>query len=182
MARDDSQDAPQAVLPPDTRIAAVVSRYHAELCDAMLDSARRELTAAGLGASDLLVVEAPGAFELPVLARRLALREDVDAVMCLGVVLKGETRHDEYIAQSVSNALQQVALATGRPVLFGVLTCETLEQARARALPAQRGGREDKGREVARAAIAVLAALELSARIGERSAPVGFQKQAGPAR
>ncbi|MCC6408292.1 MAG: 6,7-dimethyl-8-ribityllumazine synthase [Planctomycetes bacterium] len=175
MSRDAAQ-APIALrLEPGTRVAAVVSGYHRELCAAMAESARRELEAAGLAAEDWLVVDAPGSFELPVIARRLALREDIDAVLCFGLVLKGETRHDEYIASSVAHALQDLALSTGRPVLFGVLTCETLEQARSRALPPELGGKQDKGREVARAAVEVLAALERAASIGSGRPAIGFQ-------
>lgn len=178
MARDVADPADQLRLEPGTRVAAVVSGYHRELCVAMLESARRELLVAGLAEDDLLVADAPGAFELPVIARRFAQRDDVDAVLCFGLVLKGETRHDEYIASSVAHALQDVALASGRPVLFGVLTCDTIEQARARALPPEQGGKQDKGREVARAAIGVLAALERAARVGQPGAPIGFQKSA----
>ena len=83
-------------------------------------------------------------------------------MLCFGLVLQGETTHDRYVAQGATQGIQQVALETDTPVLFGVLTCQTLEQARARALAADDGGRDDKGREVARAAIRVLAALEVA--------------------
>jgi 6,7-dimethyl-8-ribityllumazine synthase len=182
MVRDASQSPTELRLEPGTRIAAVVSNYHRDLTGAMLESARRELANAGLAEGDLIVVDAPGAFELPVLARRLALREDVDAVLCFGLVLKGETRHDEYLALSVANALQHVALSTGRPVLFGVLTCETLDQALARVLPSDRGGKHDKGREVALAAIGVLDALERAAKTGSPKAAMGFQPRTEPKR
>ncbi|MCE9595172.1 MAG: 6,7-dimethyl-8-ribityllumazine synthase [Planctomycetes bacterium] len=178
MVRDASQSPTELRLETGTRIAAVVSNYHRDVTGAMLESARRELANAGLAEADLIVIDAPGAFELPVLARRLALREDIDAVLCFGLVLKGETRHDEYLAQSVANALQHVALSTGRPVLFGVLTCDTVEQARERALAAEQGGKHDKGREVALAAIAVLDALERAAKVGSPSAAMGFQPRA----
>lgn len=140
----------------------------------MLDSARRELESAGLKSEDFLVVEVPGSFELPLVARALAVREDVSAVLCLGLVLKGETPHDRYIASAASTAIAQVALATDKPVLFGVLTCDTLEQARARALPADQGGTHDKGREVARAAVETLAALAAAKTVGQQSRRMGF--------
>jgi 6,7-dimethyl-8-ribityllumazine synthase len=157
------------------RLAAVVSSYHPELTQALFDSARRELERCGLE-GELLRVDAPGAFELPLLARRLGLRDDVDAVLCLGLVLKGETPHDRYIADAVAHGLQRVALEVDKPVLFGVLTCDTLEQARARALPASDGGGHDKGREVARAAVSALAALERARDEGRRQRPAGFQR------
>jgi 6,7-dimethyl-8-ribityllumazine synthase len=175
MARAD--DIPQSSprLEPGARIGAVVSTYHHELTRAMLASARAELAAAGLAVEDLLVVEVPGAFELPLVARELGSREDVAAVLALGLVLKGETPHDRYIASAVANALQGVALELDKPVLFGLLTCDTLEQARERALPAsEHPGSHDKGREVARAALATLAALQAAKDAGRRRARAGF--------
>lgn len=145
-------------LAPGTRVAVVVSSYHADVTERMLESARRELAAAGLPEGDLVVVRAPGAFELPWLAREAALRLGVHAVLCFGLVLKGETEHDRYVAQAAASGLVQASLDTGVPMHFGVLTCATLEQAQARALPAWEGGALDKGREVARAAIGTLAA------------------------
>ena len=175
MARDP-QAIPQssARLRPGARIGAVVSTFHRELTTAMLESARRELERSGLGAEDLLVVEVPGSFELPLVARSLAVREDVAAVMCFGLVLKGETTHDQFIANAASIGIAQVALTVDKPVLFGVLTCDTLEQARERALPPDRGGKYDKGREVARAAIETLAALETTRTIGKQAVRMGF--------
>jgi len=176
MAHDQQTDpAAPLRLAPGARVGAVVSSYHAELTQAMFESAARELASAGLCAGDLLRVDAPGAFELPLIARCLALRDDVDAVLCLGLVLKGETSHDRYIADAVAHALQRVALEADKPVLFGLLTCDTFEQARTRALPADRGGTHDKGREVARAAVAALAALEQARDQGLRRQPAGFR-------
>ena len=173
MARKPNESASSALrLRPGARIGAVVSTYHAELTRAMLASAERELAAAGLAAENLLVLEVAGSFELPLVARRLAIREDVDAVLCLGLVLKGETPHDVYIAHAVSRGILQVSLETDKPVLFGVLTCDTLEQAEARALAPERP--HDKGAEVARAALAALAALRDSKSIGVRESFAGF--------
>ncbi len=169
---DFSEDLPP--LAPGTRIAAVVSTFHAALTDAMLESARSELSAAGLAADDLVVVRAPGAFELPLIARRLAVRDDLHAVLAFALVLKGETTHDVYIAQAASQGLMNVALFVDKPVAFGVLTCDTLEQARARALPPERGGTHDKGREVARAVIRTLAALSEAGEKGRALSSVGF--------
>jgi 6,7-dimethyl-8-ribityllumazine synthase len=173
MAQDPAR-VPDASLPPGTRIGLVASSYHAELVDAMARSAALTLRDAGLAEDDLVRVEAPGAFELPLIARRLALRDDLACVLCFGLVLKGETEHDRVIAGAVAHALQRVALDTDTPVLFGVLTCDTLEQARARALPASEGGTLDKGREVARAAIGALAALAAAATAG-----LGPRRRAG---
>lgn len=160
MALDPNSTQRPRLERPGARIGIAVSRFHEDLTGAMLDSARRELESSGVKAEDLLVVWVPGAFELPLVARALAQRVDIDAVLCLGLILKGETEHDRYVAQGVVQGLMQTGLETDTPVLFGVLTCATLEQARARALSRERGGQEDKGREVARAAIETLAALD----------------------
>jgi len=162
MAIDPTNDATRLQLRPGTRIAAIVSRYHGELTGAMLRSARAELEAAGLEAGSLVELTAPGAFELPVIASELARREDIDAVLCFGLVLKGETEHDRHIARAVAHGLVEIGLRERKPVLFGVLTCNTIEQARARALSAREGGQQDKGREVAKAAVEALGALDLA--------------------
>ena len=94
------------------------------------------------------------------------MTDDVDAVICFGLVLKGETDHDRYIASAVSQGLMRVALEHQKPVLFGVLTCSTLAQAKARALPRSAGG-FDKGDEVARAAVETLNALAEAASAPE---------------
>ncbi len=171
----DPSPRPLARLEPGTRLGAVVSGYHAELCEAMFGSAARELERLGLPRADLVRADAPGAFELPLIARRLALRDDLQAVLCFALVLKGETVHDRHIAGAVAQALQAVALETDKPVLFGVLTCDTLEQARERVLAAEQGGRHDKGREVARAALSALESLRAASSAGRESHPVGFR-------
>ena len=153
---------------PDARVAAVVSSYHGELTGGMFEAARETLLDAGLEAGNLVRVDAPGAFELPLVAQRLARREDVDAVLCFGLVLKGETEHDRHIAGAVAHGLMRIGLEADKPVLFGVLTCGTLEQAQARARRAADGGL-DKGAEVARAAVRALAALEQAS--GELRSP-----------
>jgi 6,7-dimethyl-8-ribityllumazine synthase len=154
--RTDSAERPRLRRP--ARVAAVVSRYHPEITGGMFASARATLTAAGLAPGDLLRIDAPGSYELPLIAQRLARRPDVDAVLCFGLVLKGETDHDRYIAWAVSDGLMRVALEHEKPVLFGVLTCSTLAQAEARARRRAEGGL-DKGAEVARAAVETLNAL-----------------------
>jgi 6,7-dimethyl-8-ribityllumazine synthase len=163
MATDPKSTQRERLQRAGARIGVVVSRFHAELTGAMLASAKAELSASGVAEQDILEVWVPGAFELALVARSLAQRVDIDAVVCLGLILKGETEHDRWVAQGAVQGLVQASLETDKPVLFGVLTCATLEQARARALPAELrpGGKgEDKGRQVARAAIETLAALD----------------------
>jgi 6,7-dimethyl-8-ribityllumazine synthase len=136
------------------RVGVVAAQWHERVMDGLLDGARRALAEAG--ADDPVVVRVPGAFELPVAALHLA-RSGYDAVVALGVVVRGGTPHFEYVCQAVTSGCTQVALTTGVPVGFGVLTCDTDEQALDRAgLP---GSREDKGHEAATAALATVLAL-----------------------
>ncbi len=151
-----------APLQAGTRLAVVVSEFHAELTSAMLESARGVWNRAGLPEEDLEVARVPGAFELPLVARRFAQRADIHAVVCLGLVLKGETTHDQWVAHAATEGILEVSLKTDTPVLFGVLTCDSLDQARARALPVSQGGVHDKGAELAQAALQTLAALKLA--------------------
>jgi len=131
------------------RIGVVVSSYHGELTRVMLASALAELGSAGI--VGVRVVEAPGVFEIPLLARELARRKEIDAVLCFGLVLRGQTTHDHWVAHGAVTGLVQATLETGKPLALGILTCARLTQARARAKP--------KGREVARAALDSLEAL-----------------------
>ncbi|MFT4542489.1 MAG: 6,7-dimethyl-8-ribityllumazine synthase [Planctomycetota bacterium] len=128
----------------------------------MLRSADRELQLCGMRAGDLQVAWVPGSVELPLVARCFARRDDIDAVLCLGLVLKGETTHDYWVAAGAVQGIMDASLETDTPILLGVLTCETLQQARDRALPLDEGGKEDKGRELARAAADVLNAMDVA--------------------
>ena len=155
---DRAQSRPIPPAPDGVRIAAAVSTYHYDVTGAMLTSAIATLKAAGIDATDIVEVEVPGAFELPLAAQRLAEAGTVDAVLCFGLILKGETEHDRHIATAVAQGLMQVGLELDTPVHFGVLTCSTLEQAQRRAKTVDEGGL-DKGREVALAAVETLRAL-----------------------
>lgn len=160
MARPDSDRSQSALsrLPANARVVAIVSSYHAEITGGMAASAKATLIARGLDADRWEEVTAPGAYELPILAKRAVARADVDAVLCFGLVLKGETPHDVYISQAVADGLMRVGLDAGKPVLFGLLTCNTLEQAQRRGRTEAEGGL-DKGREVATACAEVLRGL-----------------------
>jgi 6,7-dimethyl-8-ribityllumazine synthase len=130
------------------RVAVVATRWYPEITDALLDGALRALDE--MGVSEPTVLRVPGAFELPVAAKALAATGH-HAVICLGLVLRGGTPHFEYVCQGVTQGCTAVAVSCGIPIGFGVLTCDTLEQAIDRAgLP---GSSEDKGREAAEAAV-----------------------------
>ncbi|MGW7353854.1 6,7-dimethyl-8-ribityllumazine synthase [Streptomyces sp. Z26] len=138
----------------DLRVAVVAAQWHEKVMDGLLDGALRALRE--LGAAEPAVVRVPGSFELPVAARVLADR-GYDAVVALGVVVRGGTPHFDYVCQGVTQGLTQVSVDTGVPVGFGVLTCDTDDQALDRAgLP---GSNEDKGHEAVTAAVATAAAL-----------------------
>ncbi len=129
-------------------LAIAATKWHAEITDSLVD--RAVAAAKESGIDDPLLVRVPGAVELPVVAAELARSHD--AVVCLGAVIRGGTPHFEYVCDAVTYGLARVALDSGRPVGNGVLTCDTLEQARDRS--GQDGSAEDKGWE------AVVAALE----------------------
>jgi 6,7-dimethyl-8-ribityllumazine synthase len=131
------------------RIAVLLSRFNEPIGDRLLEGAVAALGRRGVRARDLLVVKVPGAFELPVVARRLARSGRHDAIVCLGAVVRGETPHFDYVAGEASRGIARVSYETGVPVLFGVLTADCVEQALDRA-----GGRHgNKGVEAAEGAI-----------------------------
>lgn len=134
------------------RIGIVVSRYNESITSRLLDGAVETLTAAGVTEADLQVIWVPGAWELPVAAQRLARQPGIRAVLCLGAVIQGETTHDQYINQQLSQSLGRLAMEQDLPVLFGVLTCQSIEQALNRA----GGTAGNKGVECARAALEMI--------------------------
>jgi 6,7-dimethyl-8-ribityllumazine synthase len=141
------------------RVAIAASRFNRIVTDGLLDGAVDSLGRNGIDPSSITVAWAPGAFELPLVAQRLAGSGDYDAVICLGAVIKGGTDHYEHVAGQCAAGLTRVALDTGVPVVFGVLTTETLEQALERS-GARSHGRSDpadstgnKGEEAAQTAV-----------------------------
>lgn len=144
----------QAVDASGLRVAVVAASWHEEVMTGLLDGALRALGESRV--RDPLVVRVPGSFELPVAALRAAV-QGYDAVVALGVVIRGGTPHFDYVCSAATTGLTDVTTRTGVPVGFGVLTCDDERQARDRAgLP---GSREDKGHEAASAAVATALAL-----------------------
>jgi len=115
------------------RFGIIVSRFNDFICERLLGGALDALARTGASLDDVEVYRVPGAFEIPVLAKRLAETRRYDAVICLGAVIRGATPHFDYVAAEVSKGVASVGLATGVPVAFGVLTTDTIEQAIERA-------------------------------------------------
>jgi 6,7-dimethyl-8-ribityllumazine synthase len=136
------------------RVGVVAARWHEDVMAGLLDGALRALALAGV--QDPLVLRVPGSFELPVACVRLA-RARYDALVALGVVIRGDTPHFEYVCRAATEGLVRVSTDTGVPIGFGLLTCDDEEQALDRAgLP---DSAEDKGFEAAQAAMATVLAL-----------------------
>ncbi|MEN3121469.1 6,7-dimethyl-8-ribityllumazine synthase [Janibacter sp. LM] len=136
----------------DLRVAVVASSWHTQVMDGLVGGARAALAEAGI---EPMLVRVPGSFELPLVAAELVGTHD--AVVALGVVIRGGTPHFDYVCAAATDGLSRVALDSGTPIGFGLLTCDDDAQALDRAgLP---GSREDKGREAAEAAVATAALL-----------------------
>jgi len=145
------------------RIGIVAARFNAQVVERLLETAQAELGRLGVRPEDVVVVRVPGAFELPIAARALLRSaEPPDAVICLGAVIQGETRHFEFVAGAAADGILRVGLETGRPVIFGVLTTNTTAQALDRA-----DGTYRRGADAARDAVEMarlLASPELATR------------------
>lgn len=133
-------------------IGIVVSTYNSNITGRLLEGAQQTLTKAGYAEAQQIVVHVPGAWELPLAAKKLAARDDVCGVVTLGAVIRGETTHDQHINRAVSLALMDLMMGTGKPIGFGLLTCNSLEQAIHRA----GGNVGNKGCETAEAVLAML--------------------------
>jgi 6,7-dimethyl-8-ribityllumazine synthase len=133
----------------DLRVAVIASRFNETISKRLVEGAVDCLARHGAGEDRISITWLPGAFELPAAAGRMAATGEVDAVVCLGVVIRGETPHFEYVAGGAATGIATAAATSGIPVIFGVLTTDTTEQAEARA-----GGKMgNKGFEAALAAI-----------------------------
>ena len=138
------------------KFGIVVARWNPTITDALLASALTALERLGAKATQVTVVRVPGAFELPAAAKTLIDTRRVDAVIVLGAIVRGQTTHHDVLGHAVSSALAGLSAATGMPVGFGLLTCDTMEQAQARS---------GKGAEAAEAAVSM---ANLRRRLGKR--------------
>jgi 6,7-dimethyl-8-ribityllumazine synthase len=141
---------------PSGRFAIVASKFNHEIVERLVAGANDALRRQGVAEDAIDLVWVPGAFELPLVAQRLAASKKYVAVICLGAVIRGDTDHYDYVCLAATEGILQASLATGIPILFGVLTCDTDEQALDRA-----GGKAgNKGTDVAAAAMEMVSLLK----------------------
>lgn len=152
MRRDEAVHAKKLQGLTKVRVGIVVSDYNYDVTHGLLAGALEVLAEADVQKKNITQVHVPGGFEIPLACRRLLATKKVDVVIALGCVLKGETKHDEYISMSVAHALQTLMIQYSKPVSFGVLTPNTLEQ----ALERSKKGPGNKGREAATAGLSML--------------------------
>jgi 6,7-dimethyl-8-ribityllumazine synthase len=138
-----SEEERQALAP--LRFAVCVGRFYEDLAQRLLRGANEGFAIAGVPESNVAQVSVPGAYELPMAAKLLAEGSDIAGVACLGVVIRGETDHYDFVCAEAARGIQDVQLETGVPCAFGVITCDSMEQALARA----GGGKRDQGRNAA---------------------------------
>jgi len=136
----------------NVKIAIVVSEWNDEITDALYQGTIETLKSKGVTAENIVKKQVPGSFELSLGAQKMAMIDDINAIICLGCVIQGETRHFEFISSAIANGITEVALKYNKPVIFGVLTTDTLQQAMDRA-----GGKYgNKGEEAAIAALRMI--------------------------
>lgn len=138
------------------KIGIVVARFNSFICERLLEGALDSLVRSGVNTDDIDVARVPGAFEMPLVTQKMAKSGKYDAVICLGAVIRGATPHFDFVAGEVAKGSAQVMLDTGVPILFGVLTTETIEQAIERA--GTKAG--NKGSDVAVAALEMVNLME----------------------
>ncbi len=142
------------------RFGVVVSRFNDFITKRLLTACLDEFSRLGISSENIVVTWVPGAFEIPVTALKFAQQKKIDAVICLGAVIRGETLHFDIIARQAAKGIAQVSLMTGKPVIFGILTTDTIDQANKRS---QVKG-DNKGRDAARSAVEMVSVLgQLSA-------------------
>lgn len=147
--------AADSTCPTGAQVAIAVSRYNESITSRLLEAAVVTLNEAGINGPSIEIAWVPGAFELPLAADRLAACGRFHAVLCLGAVIRGETTHDRHINSAVATGIEAVGRQYGLPVLFGLLTCETIAQAEDRS----GGAVGNKGHECAEAALAMISLL-----------------------
>jgi 6,7-dimethyl-8-ribityllumazine synthase len=139
------------------KFALVVSRFNDFITDKLLSGALDALVRSGAKDNDIQIVKVPGAFEIPLVAKKMANKKKVSAIICLGAVIRGATPHFDYVSAEVSKGIAQVSLDSGVPIIFGIVTTDTIEQAIERA--GTKAG--NKGWSAAMAAVEMANLLEV---------------------
>ena len=139
----------------DTTIGIVASRFNGHVVGRLLSACIDKLVSSGLSENNIIIAHVPGAFEIPVAVQQLILKHECEAVITLGAIIRGETPHFEYIASGCAQGIAKLSLKYNVPVIFGVLTTDTIEQAMERAGPEE----SNKGSESARAAIHMISLI-----------------------
>lgn len=168
-SKDQNLSTSQGAIPSgkDLKFGVIVSDWNDKITHKLYDGCIQTLIANGTNKEDIKSVHVPGTFELPVTAKILLESKSYDAIICIGCVIKGETKHDEYINSAVANGLVTLGIMSGKPVIFGVLTPNSQEQAEDRA-----GGKYgNKGIEAATTALKM---ANLKKEIKTQKAKIGF--------
>ena|SRR3989338_11341413 len=137
-------------------VAIIASKFNEFITKRLLEGCVGELSRSGLKQTNIKIVWVPGSFETPLAALKIAKKKNIDAVICLGAVIRGETYHFELVAQAASYGIQQASLMTGKPIIFGILSTNTVEQAYKRS--ESKGN--NKGRDAAEAALDMISLLK----------------------
>ncbi len=165
--KSSTLDTDQLEKPESLIIGIIISDWHKEITSKLSDACLKMLIKNGISGENIREIKVPGAFELPLGARILLSSEKVDAVICLGCVIKGETNHDDYINQAVATGLTNLGLSTGKPVIFGLLTVLDKKQAEDRS-----GG--IYGNKGAECALTALQMIHIKQKFGEPKSKIGF--------
>lgn len=155
MTRTGASASPPEVYGAGIRVGIIAARFNDHIVIALRDGALRALARVGVADSDIIEVWVPGAFEAPLAALTLAESTKVDAVICLGAVIRGDTAHFDFVAGQAARGIQDAQLTTGIPIMFGVLTVENEQQAIDRSGP----GLDNKGDEAALGAVEMVHVL-----------------------
>ncbi len=155
MSLFSSNKLPEAAT--ETKIAIVISQYNEEIGNRLLDSCVKTLKKCGILLENIEVIWVPGAFEIPLVAQKIAISHNMDAIITLGAVIRGGTPHFDYVCQESARGILDVQMKTGLPVIFGILTCNTPEQALERSAKND----QNKGHQCAIAAIEMVNLLDV---------------------
>lgn len=156
MQRDELKKEENIVDTRSSRIAIILAEFNSDITDKLLEGAQRALGDAEVKEENIKVFRVPGSVEIPTVASAIAHADTFDAIVCLGAVIRGETSHYDYVCRIAADGIKEVGMKYRMPVMFGILTCDTLEQAQARCKP----DTTNSGYQAARGAISMIQTLD----------------------